>query len=264
MSENSLMLYIVCSVAIMLLLSLLLVFFLNFSQKKITQTKLQMQAMELALQKELLDNTVKTQEMERDRIAKDLHDEVASKLNIIHLNIHLLKQKYPLSVESAAFLQQIEHSLKASSERVRSISHELIPPMFKKMNIQQVLQQFAESVNDTQIIQFRLENQALLEIKDYFKILHLYRIVQELTNNTLKYATAKNIILKFESTPSEFLQMTYSDDGIGFDAASVKRGQGLSNIETRIRLLDGKLHIESQVGKGVQFNFTFPNHHGTH
>ncbi|MEY4903951.1 MAG: hypothetical protein RLZZ292_1766, partial [Bacteroidota bacterium] len=81
MENNQIMIYVIGSAAFMLLFAVILVSFFSFSQKKITNAKLAMQEKELKFQEELLQNTVRTQEEERDRIAKDLHDEVASKLN---------------------------------------------------------------------------------------------------------------------------------------------------------------------------------------
>lgn len=260
MSDNTLLAYILGSVAVMLVLALLVVFFLNFSQKKIINTKLKMLDLELNFQKELLENTIQTQEAERDRIAKDLHDDVASKLNIAHLNVHLLKQKMEIPTDAANLLSQIETMLQQSSEQVRSISHELMPPLFKKFGLSQVIADLKDNLDTSEQLDFQYFNLDLLAIKEPIKTLHIFRMAQELLNNTLKYAEAQSGTLTFSLLQNQQIQMTYMDDGKGFELENIKRGQGLSNVETRIRLLNGTLKIKNDASKGAHFVFIFPNY----
>ncbi len=258
MTDNNVLFYIIASSALILLLAFIMVLFFNASQKKIAKTKLQIQEIELNLQRELLENTVRTQESERDRIAKDLHDEVASKLNIIHLNLHLLKQKAADQADLKEIIEHIDSSLKKSSTRARSLSHELMPPLLSKFGLGYVFDDLEKSMNFSQDIDFQILGIEKLQIKDHLKNLHIYRIVQELLNNTIKYARAKQIRLCFE-TQGAMMKMTYQDDGLGFNIEQVKLGHGLHNIETRIRLINGTLHVESVPNGGTTFTFLFPN-----
>jgi two-component system, NarL family, sensor kinase len=259
MESSQLSSYIIGSSFFMLLFAVVLVSFFSFSQRKITNAKLALQEKELKFQEELLENTVTIQELERDRIAKDLHDDVASKLNIIHLNIHLLRKKIPESSDITLLLQNIDNSIQESAARTRTMSHELMPPLLKKFGLSQVLFDLAENVNSTEQLNFDITNINLLAIKTHLKSLHIYRIVQELINNTLKYAAAKNATLQFSFVDNGQIAMVYKDDGVGFDLDATKRGHGLNNIETRIRLLNGKLTMDSKAQQGVTFTFIFPN-----
>jgi two-component system, NarL family, sensor kinase len=259
MTESNVLVYIYASSAIILLLALIMVYFFTLSQRKITNAKLDLQEKELKFQEKLLENTIKIQEQERDRIAKDLHDDVASKLNIIHLNIHLLKQKVSDSSEIAMLLQNIDSSLQESAARTRTMSHELMPPLLKKFGLSQVLFDLAESVNSTEQLYFEIIDLENLAIKEHLKVLHIYRMAQELINNTLKYAYAKNAMLQFTPLNDGQISMTYKDDGVGFDLDTMKRGHGLNNLETRIRLLNGKLTIDTKAQQGATFTFIFPN-----
>jgi signal transduction histidine kinase len=89
--------------------------------------------------------------------------------------------------------------------------------------------------------------------------LHIYRMVQELTNNTLKYAKATKIGILFEAKDNG-LTMTYTDDGIGIDLKNTTYGLGLSNIKTRATLLDGNITIESSENNGFKAIINFPNY----
>jgi len=78
--------------------------------------------------------------------------------------------------------------------------------------------------------------------------------------DAIKYSKAKNVHISFEEKQDLNIKMTYTDDGIGFDSKEVKSGLGLSNINTRITLLDGTVKIESILNSGTTITFIFPNH----
>ena len=86
------------------------------------------------------------------------------------------------------------------------------------------------------------------------KELHLFRILQELINNSIRHGKAKNINLVLETSNSK-LYLNYSDDGIGFDTKrdKLKKGLGLKNIESRVELLNGILKISSENKIGATF-----------
>jgi len=260
MNENDIVIYILLSLVIMLVFAFAVIWFLNQTQKKLTSSKIKEQELLLNFRKEMLLNTVKTEENERNRISKELHDDVTSQLSIINLNVHLLKQKLASNKEMFNIIDHIETSLKKSTERTRTISHELMPLILKKFGLHHALQELEDSVNITEIFNLDITNSHIIQIEDNFKILHIYRIIQELINNALKYSQAKNVHISFEEEQDLNIKMTYSDDGIGFDAREVKGGLGLSNMNTRVTLLDGKVKIDSLLGSGTTITFIFPNH----
>jgi two-component system, NarL family, sensor kinase len=88
----------------------------------------------------------------------------------------------------------------------------------------------------------------------------IYRILQELVNNTLKYSKANTIEVQMKKLRGEY-QIDYKDNGIGFDKAKAKKGLGLKSIASRVDILNGKLSIESADGAGVHFRITIPTHH---
>ncbi|MEL6867920.1 MAG: histidine kinase dimerization/phosphoacceptor domain-containing protein, partial [Bacteroidota bacterium] len=90
--DKDLILLIVGGILIMLLLAIAFIVFFNLSQKKIFQEKMKAQSLQLQHQEQLLHATLMTQEEERRRIAKDLHDDIGSKLNVIKLNLHRVRQ----------------------------------------------------------------------------------------------------------------------------------------------------------------------------
>lgn len=259
MEGDSIVLYIIISILVSLLLALGVVWFLNQAQKKITKSRLKEQELKLEFQKKMLENTVRIKEQERKRISIELHDDVSSQLGIMNLNMHVLKKKMPEGHGLADIIDQIEMSIKRSSERSRAISHELMPISFKKFGLHQALEELADSINVTGVLSIEIDNDYLILHKDDFKLLHIYRVIQELVNNTVKYAKAKNIAINF-SPDSEGLIMTYSDDGVGCDLTIIKAGLGLNNIKARASLLEGAIEFESELNNGFQAVLKFPNH----
>lgn len=261
MNDDHFVIYILVSMAVFLLISAGIIIFINQSQKKVNKIKLHEKEIEIKYQHELLQNTVKTQEEERRRIASELHDDIASKLNIIHLNVHLLKKGGYLSESDLKLVDQIETSLSVSIERTRSISHELLPQVFKKFGIHHALKELEHALNISQTIIFSIESEYLIRITDELKLLHIYRIIQELIQNTLKYANAKNIKLIFTLEEEKMISFQYSDDGIGFDIQKTSNGLGMGNIMIRAKLLGGIAEFKSTPDIiGMHFNIKFKNH----
>lgn len=243
----------------MLVIALGFIWFLSHAQRKITQSKLNEHELNMFHQKEMLVNTVKTKEKERNRIAKELHDDVSSQLAIINLNLYALRKRIPQDEEIAKLVDQISTSLKSSTDRTRSISHELMPIMFRKYGLHEAFKELQAQINLPDMLKFNIENDFLIKITDEFKLLHIYRVVQELTNNTLKYAEATIISIAFEANKNN-LTMTYIDNGVGVDFKEIKYGLGISNIKTRVSLLDGNITIESSKNNGFKVKINFPNY----
>jgi len=261
MNDSYIYFYILSSMVLFLFIAVGIIVFFNRAQTKVNKIKLHEQELEIKYQNELLQNTVKTQEDERRRIASELHDDVSSKLNVIHLNVHLLKRGDYLSEAGLKLIDQIETSLSVSIERTRSISHELLPQVFKKFGIHHALKELEHEVNMSQTILFNIESVYLIRITDEMKLLHIYRIIQELIQNTLKHAKAQNNKLVFSAEDDDTLSMQYSDDGIGFDFQQAHKGLGLSNILTRSKLLGGVVTFQSTPEiKGMLFHLKFKNH----
>lgn len=259
MVENPIVLYVFISVLIMLVLAMGFIWFLNHAQRKITEGKLKEQELNMFYQKEMLLNTVKTKENERTRIAKELHDDVASQLSIINLNLYALSQRVPQNEEVVKLVDQISTSLKSSTERTRSISHELMPIMFQKYGLHEAFRELQSQVNLSDEIELHIEKTLLIKITDEFKLLHIYRIIQELLNNSLKYAKASEINIVFSEQGKE-ITLTYSDNGVGADFDKVKHGLGISNVKTRVSLLDGNITIKSSINNGFKVIINFPNY----
>lgn len=248
---------ITISMVLMLLFAVSVVCFLLYAQKKIAASQLRAKDLEIKHQMELLEHTVRIQEDERYRIASELHDDVTSQLNIVHLFTSLLKDKVPKSEETDQLIDKVNRSLQNSIERTRAMSHQLMPMMLKKFGIRLALKELVDHVNLSEKLKIKLSGDDNIALKDDYRVLHLYRIIQELINNTMKYAKAQNINIQF-SQHDDQLHLVYTDDGIGIKNKA-EEGLGFKNMKTRAKLLDGTFALDKDYSNGVKFNIQIPN-----
>jgi len=257
MNEQQLFIFIIVSILVMVALAIGVLILYNVSQNRILAEVEAAHKIELEYQTKLLSNSIEVQERERSRIAKDLHDEIGSKLNIVNLNLNVLKSSIPENEASNKILEQIEMSLNDGIDRARSISHELLPPVLSKFGIQSALSALASDINRTGALRMEVDvSQKWMSLSSE-EALHLYRIVQELVNNTIKHAEANNITLSL-AVEGEISKLIYKDDGIGILSLETESvGLGMSSIYARADLINARLEINSDQSNGFEANLIF-------
>lgn len=205
--------------------------------------------------KNVMSMLIGMEKNERSRIARELHDSVNQKLAVIQMYISSLK-----SVDSDQ-VKEISGLVKEASLEIRTISRNMAPKDLNKGLIP-ALENFCDQCNFMQKqTQFHLKvkNAGPALDQDEISNFVLYRIVQEISNNALKYAEAENINILLEYTPQEII-LKIDDDGRGFDTAILKetKGMGLNNIFDRVKQLKGKVELLSDLNKGTTFNIIIP------
>lgn len=230
------------SLIILFLIIYVLMFVKNYVARIILENQLKAEK-ELIAQKELLRHTLVVQEEERSRIAMDLHDNLVAELNIIRMLNENEEDRTAINLR-----------LKQSMASARKISHELTPPMMKELDLNELLEEYVESLKVGIQVKFYCFHSAakihLPQIK-----LHLFRIFQEVITNSLKHANASLVEVHFRSTGS-VVGMMIKDNGNG---ASVTEGNGLGlkNIESRAQLLKANYRYNSRLEEGTSFLLCF-------
>jgi signal transduction histidine kinase len=143
---------------------------------------------------------------------------------------------------------------------IRSIAHDLSRGSFFDGNdFNVLLTSLIENQKDFTKTQFKYVNEGMFEwttVGNIYKI-NLYRIIQEAILNINKYANAKNCTVKIQRGDNDILQLSITDDGVGFDVKSKKSGIGLSNMKERANSLKGQFSIESIIGAGTKIEVVF-------
>lgn len=258
MTEDNMVLYIIISVAIMVALATGVILFFSLSQRKIQAEQLEKQALKTKFQHELLEQTVSTQEEERSRIARELHDGIGSKLSVIHLNLHLISEESKKGNDIGTLVEEIQSSLKKSIDSSRQISHDLMPPTLQKFGLQAAIEDLQRDINKSGGLKMMVNDLQLCQLNTDKAQLHLFRIVQELVQNALKHAKANAIYFTFTKTDQQ-LSLAYEDDGVGFPKdIDLSSGLGLSNLQTRLQLLSGQWHLDQESSKGAKIEIHIP------
>lgn len=237
----------VAGILIMLAFALAFVLFATYSQKKLLRKQMQHQ-------EQLLHSNILTQEEERKRIARDLHDEIGSKLNVILLNIYRLKEVAMKSTDVSEITDEVETVIHKTIDSTRRISHELLPPTLEEFGLVEAIHEFQYTINQLGTVKmtFDLDDEPL-NIKDKLVELNFFRVLQELTNNSIRHGQATEISVDLRSEKG-VLKFNYTDNGMGFEMANVenKKGLGMKNIESRLKMVKADYSYKTEPGEGLK------------
>ncbi|MGW8122256.1 tetratricopeptide repeat-containing sensor histidine kinase [Roseivirga echinicomitans] len=213
-----------------------------------------------ALQAKKLENLramILGEENERKRVAKDLHDGIGVLLTSIKLRLSNFEDKVEDKNSFKNSLDQIDNAC----TEVRRISHNMVPASLSKLGLAEAMLDLFDNVSaSTQITIHEKLEYTEGDFDESSEVL-IYRVIQELVNNTLKYAQASIIQVELKKVKEAYF-IEYSDNGIGFDKVKVKNGLGLKSIASRIDILKGGLTFDGIAGKGVNFKINIPLQHG--
>lgn len=211
------------------------------------------------MDKKLLTTIIQTEEKERFRLSKELHDGLGPLLSTIKLSISSL-QKVELEPKSKEILENTAIIVQDVLKTVKDVSNNLSPHILTNFGIEKAVNNFTNRLNDSSLLQIEVVSNLKDKRFDSNTEIILYRIICELINNTLKHAVATNVMVDLRFQDNK-IRVVYTDDGIGFDTNTIsekKTGMGISNMYSRINSLNGCLDIQSEKDEGVIINLEIP------
>lgn len=206
-------------------------------------------------QKALVNSILETEEKERTRIAKDLHDGIVQDLTAIKLQLNTINETATTDVKNK-LLGVLQH-VETTSKEVREISYQMMPLTLRELGLEKALNELLNRSLSNKNISFEFDAIGI-ETRLSEKIeTTVYRICQELLNNTIKHskATAISLLLQLRNNN---LQITYEDNGIGFDNNKVKKGIGLNSLNSRVEMVNGKLEFDDTIQTGTAAYIKIP------
>ncbi len=228
---------------------------LLYNRYKLKQRSLM--AQELNYQQRLLSKAViDAEEKERRRISHELHDGLGQLLSTAKLNISVLEEVLP---PNEKHLQNALSLLDNAIDEVRTISHNMMPSVLIRLGLISALRELARKISDSNKVEVKVTANYDQRLNDINEIA-IYRIIQESTNNILKYSEASCIsIILNKSSADLFVEM--KDNGRGFDTSEIEKSNGIGwkNIYARVSLLNGVVRIISEASKGTTINIHFLN-----
>ncbi len=256
--ENEMVAVVLYTSLFFMLLAVGLFVFFYLSRKRILEKELEKKDLEIQFKKDQIQAVILTQEEERKRIAQDLHDDISSKLNIVALNSHLLNRPNLTNSEIQEITKNIIDITGKALDSSRKIAHGLLPPVLEKFGLHAGVEELCSEFSSSQAVKIVYNSKTVFNIADNDRHLHVFRILQELMNNSLRHGKATIITILFEEFENH-KKCTYTDNGIGFlvDVSKNRKGLGMKNIESRITFLNGSLNIDSLPSNGVTINFNF-------
>lgn len=212
--------------------------------------------MENLVRRTILD----TEERERERIAKDLHDDLRQKLFMIIGNLSTLKSEHDYnSRESKKIFSVSTKELQNIYAELRTICFNIMPSILRKFGLVKAIDELCRNIELTGKIKFEKNIDEKISLLEKSLEVSIFRIIQEFINNAIRHGRA-NIINIALQKKTGILMVSLKDNGIGFDKKILngKNGMGLMNVQSRVESFNGEIMIESSPGKGTFYHIEIP------
>jgi two-component system NarL family sensor kinase len=237
----------------MLALTIGLIVFIIFHQRKVIRYQVKLQRMEQDQQKLLLNASIRLQEEERQRIAADLHDDAGPLLATarLYLNENLVNLDKTTQLQSIYNAKQI---IDDTIQLIRNISHSLMPPTLKNFGLESAVNDLFQKISGSGSMNASSRFHDYRERLQAENELIIFRVIQELVNNILKHSNASFIHLTQNTSGHKFF-IRLHHDGRGITQNDFNKlnksnvGLGLKNIQSRLKVLHGKIFFEKDMSQ---------------
>lgn len=252
---------VIIGISVMLLLFTSFLMTLIFSQRKKLKYQQSMEKMREQQQNQLIEAAVRSEETERHRIAETLHDEVGAILSSAKLHLLGIKAEV-LDERDRKLHEKGRELLNDVIQQVRGISHTLHSNILKEFGLNEAIRHFVRKMTQESVLN------ATTALDDNYKTVNpdndisMYRMVQELVNNIVKYAHATELIIS-STLKNDILSLVIYHNGDGLTQEQFetlryqKEGLGLKNIQNRIILLKGTIRFTNG-SEGYRINIDVP------
>jgi len=251
--QKSYLIYFLIAGAIALLAISLLSYRNYKHRQKLQQAKID----ELETEKQLTatEAVLKGEEQERTRLAKDLHDGLGGMLSGIKFSLSNMKENLIMTPDNVHAFERSIDMLDSSIKEMRRVAHNMMPEILVKYGLDTALKEFCTEIDHSSVLHVNYQSVGMqkAEIPQTISVT-IYRIIQELLNNAIKHAHAKNVLVQLHQSDQEkLLAVTVEDDGNGFDINLLEKsaGMGWPNIKNRVEFLKGKIDLQSAPCKGT-------------
>lgn len=215
------------------------------------------QALERERQLAATEAMLRGQDDERSRLARDLHDGLGGMLSTVKLYLGSVRGNMVMPEASAQLFGRSIDQLDQSIGELRRVARDLMPEALSRFGLVPALRDVCDAITHSQALQVQFQAYGLdVERLPQRTEVVVYRLVQELLNNVVKHAQARQVIVQL-IRDADHVQLVVEDDGRGFDPATAQGGVGLRSIQARVDYLRGTIDIQSAPGKGTTTSIEF-------
>jgi signal transduction histidine kinase len=230
------------------LITVLLAFLIYYRQKTLLG-RARLETVEKEKSLEIADALIEGQDVERKRLAMDLHDGLGARLGSLRFMVDAFVKGNPN-------FDEISNAVDGISKHVRDLSHRMLPTQLEELGLVVSLQNLVNSINQSSGLKVEMESQVDNRLSQKHET-NLYYLTYELINNAIKHSGGNSIFIQlFGHTDS--VTLSVEDNGQGFDTSLSKDGLGLKNIKQRVEYLKGELIVDSRMGEGTIFMIEVP------
>ncbi|MDG1404526.1 type IV pili methyl-accepting chemotaxis transducer N-terminal domain-containing protein [Polaribacter sp.] len=216
----------------------------------------------MSQQKIISSKIIENQEKEQNRIAKDVHDGIGQMLTGLKYNLESININ---DIERTAIkIQHLKELTTNIIKGVRTATFNLTPPELSDHGIVPAIVKLAKELGKLTGKEILFFNKTDFNNRlDSLTEINIYRITQEAINNAIKYADSSHIVVSLSHSKS-LLSLVIDDDGKGFVPSEVKKvnngdgGMGMTFMKERIKYIDGRLFLNSELGKGTRVTLNIP------
>jgi signal transduction histidine kinase len=233
-------------ISVMIIVGVVLIRELFYSLKRADTDRLRSE-------KRVINAIINTEENERKRFAKDLHDGLGPILSTVKMSLSALTDRIK-DQAGLVILNNTNHLVNEAISTIKDISNNLSPHVLSNFGLASAISAFTTKINQTKAVEIDFKSNMESQRLDNDKEVVVYRAVCELINNSVLHSGASRIEIELNKH-EKFVTLQFYDNGRGFDTSSLTRedikGMGLSNIETRVKTVEGVFILESTPGKGT-------------
>jgi signal transduction histidine kinase len=223
--------------------------FIDVTQRKLTEAALASVSRRL----------IEAQEQERTRIARELHDDIGQRLALLAVELEDL-QRDPLGVpEIRSRMGELHQQTSEIATDIQTLSHELHSAKLEYLGLVVAMRSLCREFGEQQKVTIDFNTQDLPSPLPPEISICLFRVLQEALHNSKKHSGVAHVGVRLWGTSDE-IHLAVSDSGAGFDRNEAKesRGLGLISMEERLKLVNGRLVIESQPNRGTTIHASVP------
>lgn len=216
------------------------------------------QWLEITRQKDIAENTLLSQENERQRIGMELHDDLGPTFTAINIKLKRVRNFIEDGDNSKAMTlaNEAADGLTNAVDKFSEVTKVLYPVVLNRKGLKDAIHYLIVEFQTHSAIKIKSDFN-IRKLKNELVKLVVYRITQEMLNNASKHSNASKIDMTFWQT-EKAIHIDYTDNGIGFDSSKFTEGIGLNSMKGRVEAIHGEFNLITSAGKGLQISVSIP------